>query len=194
MWHKAEWMGHPVRPKLTRVGLPVDLANHYITRGTPRYIYISICVYIYISIMCIYIHTHVHTYVYSCIHMNVCVLIYVQIRWTRYVGHCWRRKDKLLSDVLLWTPSHGFVSVGWSTWTYLQHLCIETECSLEDLPGAMDDRGEWRERVKEIYASNVTWWYIYIWVGDKFSWANQVRNEQEPWNVHSIPYFQPLVQ
>ena len=29
MWHKAIWKGHPVRLELTRVGLLVQLANHY---------------------------------------------------------------------------------------------------------------------------------------------------------------------
>ena len=33
MWHKAEWMGHPMRLELTRVGLLVKAANHYTTQG-----------------------------------------------------------------------------------------------------------------------------------------------------------------
>ena len=33
MWHKAEWMGHPMRLELTRVGLLVYLANRYTIRG-----------------------------------------------------------------------------------------------------------------------------------------------------------------
>ena len=33
MWHKAIWRGHPMRLELTRVGLLVELANHYTTRG-----------------------------------------------------------------------------------------------------------------------------------------------------------------
>ena len=33
MWHKAEWMGHPMRLELTRVGLLVKLASRYTTRG-----------------------------------------------------------------------------------------------------------------------------------------------------------------
>ena len=33
MWHKAEWMGRPMRLELTRVGLLVNLANRYTTRG-----------------------------------------------------------------------------------------------------------------------------------------------------------------
>ena len=35
MWHKAIWKGHPMRLELTRVGLLVELANHYTTRGAP---------------------------------------------------------------------------------------------------------------------------------------------------------------
>ena len=33
MWHKAIWKGHLMRLELTRVGLLVELANHYTTRG-----------------------------------------------------------------------------------------------------------------------------------------------------------------
>ena len=33
MWHKAEWMGHPMRVELTRVDLLVKVANHYTTKG-----------------------------------------------------------------------------------------------------------------------------------------------------------------
>ena len=33
MWHKAIWKGHPMRLELTRVGLRVELANPYTTRG-----------------------------------------------------------------------------------------------------------------------------------------------------------------
>ena len=28
----------------------------------------------------------------------------IQVRWTRHAGHCWRSRDELISDVLLWTP------------------------------------------------------------------------------------------
>ena len=36
----------------------------------------------------------------------------IQVRWTRHAGHCWRSMDKLMSDVLLWTPSHGRAKLG----------------------------------------------------------------------------------
>ena len=41
MLHKAIWKGNPMRLELTRVGLPVLLANHYTTTGTyyEEYVY-----------------------------------------------------------------------------------------------------------------------------------------------------------
>ena len=57
-------------------------------------------------------------------------------------------------------PPHERASVGWLIRTNQQHLCTDTECSLEDLPGAMDDRDEWQERVREIPASCMTWWWL----------------------------------
>ena len=64
----------------------------------------------------------------------------IQVRQTRHAGHCWRSKDKLISDILLWTPSHGRPKAGWLARNYIQQLCANTEYSLEDLLGAMDDR------------------------------------------------------
>ena len=81
----------------------------------------------------------------------------IQVRWTRHAGHCWRSKDEFISDVLLWTPSHGQAKVGQSARTYIQQLCANIGCNLEGLPEAMDDRDGWRERVREIRASNTTW-------------------------------------
>ena len=31
----------------------------------------------------------------------------IQVRRTRHARHCWRSKDELISDVLLWTPTYG---------------------------------------------------------------------------------------
>ena len=31
----------------------------------------------------------------------------IQARRTRHTGHCWRSRDDLISDVLLWTPTYG---------------------------------------------------------------------------------------
>ena len=80
----------------------------------------------------------------------------IQVRQTRHTGHCWRRKDKLISDVLLWTPAYGQAKAGRPARTYIQQLCEGTGCSLEDLLEAMNDREKWRERVRDISASGMT--------------------------------------
>ena len=69
-----------------------------------------------------------------------------KVRRTRHAGHCWRSRDELISDFLLWTPSHGRAKAGWPARTYIQRLCEDTGCSLEDLTEAMNDGEEWRER------------------------------------------------
>ena len=46
----------------------------------------------------------------------------LKIRRTRHPGHCWKSRDELISDVLLWTPSHGRAKAGRPTRTYIQEL------------------------------------------------------------------------
>ena len=77
-------------------------------------------------------------------------------RRTRRAGHCWRSKDKLISDVLLWTPVYGQAKAGRPARTYIQQLCEDTGCSPEDPPKAMNDREKWRERVRDMRASGTT--------------------------------------
>ena len=97
----------------------------------------------------------------------------IQIRQTRHARYCWRSKDELISDILLWAPSQGRASV-WRPTTYLQQYCTDTGCSLEDLSKAVDDRVGWRERERvrksvqavwhdDIYLSLSLYIYIYIY-------------------------------
>ena len=81
----------------------------------------------------------------------------IQVRQTRHEGHCWRSRDELISDVLRWTPIYGRAKAGRPARTYIQQLCEDTGCSLEDLPEVMDDREKWRERVRDIRAGGVRW-------------------------------------
>ena len=83
----------------------------------------------------------------------------IKVRRTRHAGHYWRSRDELISDELLWTPSHGRTKAGWLARTYIQQLCVDTGCSPEDLPEATDDREGWWERVRDIYADSATWWW-----------------------------------
>ena len=83
----------------------------------------------------------------------------IQARRTRHAGHCWRSKDELISDVLLWTPAYGQAKAGRPARTYIQQLCEDTGCSPEDMPEEMNDREKWRERVRDIHACGTTWWW-----------------------------------
>ena len=84
----------------------------------------------------------------------------IQVRRAR---HCWRSKDELVSDVLLWTPTYGQAKAGWPARTYIQQLCEDTGCNPEDLPEAMNDREKWREMVRDIRAGSTTWWWWYVY-------------------------------
>ena len=84
----------------------------------------------------------------------------IKIRLTRHAGHCWRSRDGLISDVLLWTPSHGRVKAGRPVRTCIQQFCGDTGCSPEDLPKAMNIREGWRERVRDIRVDGTSrWWW-----------------------------------
>ena len=87
----------------------------------------------------------------------------IQVRRTRHAGHCWRNRDKLISDVLLWTSTHGRAKAGRPARTYIQQLCKDTGCCPEDLPEAMNNREKWRERVRDIRATSTTWWWWWWW-------------------------------
>ena len=82
----------------------------------------------------------------------------IQVKRTKLVGHYWRSRDELISDILLWTSSRGWAKAERPARIYIQ-LCADTGCSLEDLPEAIDDREGWRERVREFHAGGVTWWW-----------------------------------
>ena len=77
----------------------------------------------------------------------------IQARQTRHDRHCWRSKDEIVSDVLLWTSAHGQTKAGRPAQTFIQQLCDDTGCNPEDLPKAMNDRETWRVGVRDIRAS-----------------------------------------
>ena len=108
----------------------------------------------------------------------------IQDRRTWHAEYCWRSRDELIIDVLLRTPSHGRAKAGRPAGTYIQHLSISIGYNLEDLPGAMDDRdGKW-EKVREIRAGRVTWWwswwYYIVWY---CLWPWVLRNRRTEWNL-----------
>ena len=87
----------------------------------------------------------------------------IKIWRTKHAGHCWRSRDELISDILLWTPSQGRAKAGRPARTYIQQLCTDMGCCPKDLPEAMDDREGWRERFRDIRADSATWWWWWWW-------------------------------
>ena len=81
----------------------------------------------------------------------------IKVRRTRHAGYCWRSSDELISDVLLWTPSHGRAKAGRPARTYIEELREDTGCIPEDLSEAMNDREERWDRIRDIRAGGMTW-------------------------------------
>ena len=98
----------------------------------------------------------------------------IQVRRTRHAGHCWRSRDELIRDVLLWIPTHGRAKAGRPARTYIQQLCEDTGCCPEDLPRAMNDREEWRERVRDIRSASTIWWWWWWQTSIKYSKVSQM--------------------
>ena len=46
----------------------------------------------------------------------------IQVRRTRHAGHCWRSRDEIISDVLLWTPTYSQAKAGRPGRTYIKQL------------------------------------------------------------------------
>ena len=60
----------------------------------------------------------------------------------RFAAHCWRNKDELASDVLLWEPAHDTRSRGRPCKTFIDQLAEDAGCFKEDLPTAMAERDQ----------------------------------------------------
>ena len=87
----------------------------------------------------------------------------IQIRWSRYVGHHWRSKDKL-SDTLLWTLSHGHASVGRLTRTYLQERWM------------IGTNGERVSRKSELKSELIIWWLLQHFFPTLYNHAIKIKH------------------
>ena len=114
----------------------------------------------------------------------------IQVRRTRHAGHCWRSRDELIRDVLLWIPTHGRAKAGRPARTYIQQLCEDTGCCPEDLPRAMNDREEWRERVRDIRAASTIWWWWWFIIQKQFHFkvhiSMQFKSQNSPISSNSF--------
>ena len=74
----------------------------------------------------------------------------IRERRTRFTGHWFRRKEELVSDVLLWDPKHGRAKVGRPVKTYPKLLTEDTGVQFAGLPNVMDNRELWSEIVNSV--------------------------------------------
>ena len=84
----------------------------------------------------------------------------MQLRLTSLAEHCLEKyeqthkrripMDSLIRTCNCWTNNR----------TYLHQHHTDTGCSLQDQPEAMDNRNEWQEKVREIRANGMTWWWL----------------------------------
>lgn len=85
------------------------------------------------------------------------VSLIIRKRRLSFAGHCWRNKEELASDALLWHPKHGVASVRYPARTYIDQLADNTSlCLPEELPAVMRDRSGWKERVRSFQDINST--------------------------------------
>ena len=71
-----------------------------------------------------------------------------KVRQARHAGHCWQKKGKHISNILLW------ISYTWTYQCWLISKNQHTRCHLEDLLIGMLGRKESREPVSLAYLNN----------------------------------------
>ena len=70
----------------------------------------------------------------------------IQVRRTRHTGHCWRSKDELITDVLLWTPhmakqkQDDQLEHTYSSYVRIRDVTLKT-CRKLWMIGRSDERG-----------------------------------------------------
>ena len=82
----------------------------------------------------------------------------IQVRWVRHV--CEVKTN--IGNILLWTPTHGHVSVGRPANTYIHQLYTNAGCCLKDFPRVMIDEDGWQEIVVESFISMPWQWWSWF--------------------------------
>ena len=71
----------------------------------------------------------------------------------RFSGYCWRSREQMISEVLLWEPLHGQRKPGRPQKMYTAQLRNDSGYTTYELKMAMGDRHEWRKCVMLCRAS-----------------------------------------
>ena len=78
----------------------------------------------------------------------------IRERRVTFAGHCWRSKEELVSDLILWEPRHGKARRGRPRKTYINQLLEDTQLQRDNIEAAMEDREEWQSISGMIRASH----------------------------------------
>ena len=82
----------------------------------------------------------------------------IQIRRTRHAGHCWRSRDKLISDVLLWTPTHGQHEHTFSNYVRIRDV-VQKTCLRRWTIGKSGERGS---GISVPTSTTWGWWWLIL--------------------------------
>ena len=84
----------------------------------------------------------------------------IQVRRTRHAGHCWGSRDKLINDVLLWTPTYGRAKKDdQHQHTFSNYLRIR-----DGVQKTCQRRWTIGKSGREIRATSTTrWWWWWWW-------------------------------
>ena len=77
----------------------------------------------------------------------------IRERRVTFAGHCWRSKEELVSDLILWEPRHGKARRGRPRKTYINQLLEDTQLQRDNIEAAMEDQEEWQSISGMIRAS-----------------------------------------
>ena len=81
----------------------------------------------------------------------------IRERRLRFSGHCWKSKNEVVSDLVLWEPKHGIRNVGGQAHTLILLICWRrTPGSPGCLSAVMDDMVGWRKRAMR-WGEGVGW-------------------------------------
>ena len=111
-------------------------------------------------------------------------------RQVRHAGYCWRRKDEVISNVLLCRPSK----------TYIPQLRADIGCHILNLPRANRDNGKnqgnlyCQHIMRMVMIENIrgkVWWtkFFFYWFEKFFFYCKYPKSKRNPPFWHISPFF-----
>ena len=107
----------------------------------------------------------------------------IQVRRTRHAGHCWRSRNELIRDVLLWTPTYGRAKSRTTMWGY--RIVVQKTCQSRWTIGKSGERGSGisvlpaRHDDDDDDISDLVWWIHWRETGShQGPWTMCLRNSK----------------